>query len=358
MKISFDNPIIHEDMDIVFNAIEPESFRDTSILITGASGMIASYMVAFFMYLNTKGYGINLYLAVRNQKKANSLFGSSEFIHYIHYDASEPFAFDGPKIDFIIHAASLASPQYYGSNPVETMLPNILGLHELARFATKCKPSNFLFFSTGSVYGDVTTNADSITEDLIGTLDYLSPGNEYGESKRCGESLGLAYCREYGIKFTIARISHSYGPTMDYENDSRVFSEFVKNAINHQDIVMKSEGLQMRPFCYMTDLLIQLLSILKDGKSGEAYNVGNPYSFVTISELADIVSSLVSPPLSVKKVQRVQNGYRPSPVIISVPLNIKKVEQLCQKPTVSISEGFARTIAAIQYDINNGNNNK
>lgn len=348
MKSIIDNPVIMEDMMFIYEHVPSNKVDNSSILVTGASGMIASYFVSFLIYLvEERHYKIRIDLGVRNIKKAKELFGANgTYINYVEYDANKNNSFCR-EYDYILHAASLASPQYYGLKPVETMLPNLLGLNELL-IKSKNDGARLLFLSTGSVYGNVD-EVNVITEDMYGMLDYLSPGNVYGESKRCGEALCMSYNREYNIPVVVARIHHSYGPTMDYKNDCRVFSEFVKNVINNENIELKSDGLSKRPFCYMSDLIIQLFTILVSGDSGGVYNVGNPYEVVTIRELAECIGNLAEPKLDIIIRERNDESYCPEKIIHDTQFSIEKVEKLCNyKPTISIESGFKRTIKAIQ----------
>lgn len=350
MRITFQNPVIKGDMDYVYERISSEKINNSRFLVTGASGMIAAYIVSFLIYLaEEKQFDIIIDVAIRNKKKAFEMFGERNCINYISYDANSRNNFEN-RYDYIIHAASLASPQYYGSKPVETMLPNIVGLNELLMKA-KDDGSKMIFLSSGSVYGDVD-GVDIITEEAYGQFDYLSQGNVYGESKRCGEALCLSYHREYDLPVAIARIHHSYGPTMDYVNDNRVFSEFVKNVINHENIEMKSDGLAKRPFCYMSDLLIQLMTIIIKGNGGEIFNVGNPYELVQIRELAEIIGKIAEPELKVKMKEREDTSYCQEKIRHDTNFSIEKIQKLSgYKPTITIEEGFKRTIKAIMIDL-------
>ncbi len=248
------------------------------------------------------------------------------------------------KYDYIVHAASLASPQYYGKMPVETMLPNVIGTYELLEYAKRKKIKGFLFFSSGNVYGSVG-GVDRIKEDTKGTFDFRAIGNVYGESKRCGEALCGAYFHEYGVPVKNARIQHTYGPTLDIESDKRVFSEFVNNIVNNQDIVLKSDGSAKRAFCYITDTVAALFAILLDGEEGESYNVGNDMEYISILELAEkLVAMFPEKQLQVIRERRQDEGYSASPENRTIPVSLEKTRQLGWRPECSVEEGFGRTI--------------
>ena len=327
-----------------------EQIRTKSVYISGASGMIASYMVMFLIFLNEVfNYNIEIYAGIRKLKKATERFGdyvNRQYFHVISTDVILPVS-DEQQWDYIIHAASLASPQYYGKMPVETMLPNVVGTYELLRYASQHAVKSFLFFSSGSVYGSLS-DLNSITESSNGTFDFLSEGNEYGESKRCGEALCKAYYREYKVPTKSVRIHHTYGPTLDIEHDTRVFSEFVNNVIHDNDIVLKSDGTSKRAFCYLVDTITALFIILLNGENGESYNVGNDREYVSIRELAEIIVALYPEKnLHVISKERETYGYTASKEASLVPLDIEKVATLGWCPKYSIEEGFSRTIRSL-----------
>ncbi len=345
------NSVITEDMAYIEKTRENwDELRQKSIYVTGAAGMIASYFTMFLIYLNEiYDYQISIYAGVRNVSKAEKRFGkyvSKAYFHLVNTDVNRPVELE-QNIDYIVHAASLASPQYYGKMPVETMLPNVIGTYELLTYAIAHDVKSFLFFSSGSVYGSVT-GVETLVEDVNGKFDFLASGNVYGESKRCGEALLQAYYREYGVSTKIARIHHTYGPTLDAQNDTRVFSEFVNNILTGHDIVLKGTGTDKRAFCYLADTVAALLRIMLDGADGEIYNVGNAEEYISIIELAEtLVSLFPEKQLKVVRQQRDDMGYSASPEKRIIPLNVDKVKAIGWNPAFSVEEGFSRTIRAI-----------
>lgn len=349
------NRIIMEDMQRIDRSeISWEDFKDAGMYVTGASGMIASYFTMFLIYLNEiYDYHIQIYAGIRSGEKARRRFGNyceRNYFHLVQADVNEPVMIDG-EINYIVHAASLASPQYYGKMPVETILPNVIGTYELLKYAS-VHPSikGFLFLSSGSVYGSVS-GADDICENAVGNLDWLAPGNVYGESKRCGEALCTAYFREFRLPIKIARIHHTYGPTMDVKNDKRVFSEFANNILNDHNIVLKSNGKEQRAFCYLSDTISALLKILLKGNAGEYYNVGNSKEYISIASLAEILTGVFpEKKLSVEYQKREDPGYCPSTVTRLIPVNVDKLRALGWEAEITVEEGFLRSM---QYLIEN-----
>ena len=237
------------------------------------------------------------------------------------------------------------------------MLPNILGTNEVLRLAKDSKSKGVLFFSSGSVYGEMT-GIESVTEETLGILRYLELGNSYGESKRCGEALCNAYFHEYGVSAKCVRIHHTYGPNMDYQNDKRVFAEFVNNIVNCQNIVMKSDGSARRAFCYITDVINAIFAIIIDGENGEIYNVLNDQEYCTVKELAEQLVMLY-PEKSIEVVTKQRDAsevYCGSCVKRLIPVSNDKLKNLGWKPYVTIKDGFKRTIDYIQGETDEAEN--
>ncbi len=290
------NKIILTDMEDIFSRDMPwEDLQGKTILITGAYGMLASYMVFFLLYLREKkGIRTNIITQGKSRTKAELRFGcylDKEYFSFTDFDLTGEGWKDLPPADYVVHAAGIANPRYYQTNPVEVIEPNTIGTIQLLRYGEKCKLRSFLYFSTGDIYGRVS-NAEYITEDTVGCLDPLDIHSCYGESKRLGETACVAFFREYGVPAVIARIGHTYGPTMDVQNDPRVFASFMNCALQGRDIVLHSDGMARRPFCYIADAVAAFFLLLLRGKGGEAYNVTNTDQFLSISEAAQIIGEL------------------------------------------------------------------
>lgn len=286
--------ILYADMEEIYcQNCGWSSFHNKTVLITGAYGMLASYVTYFFIYLHEeKKINVRLILLVRSEEKLKKCIGDEprDYIEACYDSLENELAFKD-DIDFIIHAASLASPQYYATHPVDVLMPNTIGTYHLLKLAVQKKVKGFLLFSTGDIYGRVT-DKDAVGEMDYGIMDTLNIHNCYSESKRMAETMCCSFMVQYGVPVKIARIWHTYAPTMDVENDPRVFASFIKNVMHGEDIVMKSDGSGMRTFCYITDAVYGFLKILLEGQAGEAYNVCNESQFVSILELAEIISGL------------------------------------------------------------------
>jgi nucleoside-diphosphate-sugar epimerase len=342
------NYIIKEDIkQIIKSDIDWNRFSGKKILITGATGFLPAYMVETLMYLNlNSGINIQVYCLVRNIEKAKRRFATylgNKNLIFIHQDICTPIE-DIQDLRFIIHAASQASPKYFGTDPVGTLKANTIGTYNALELARKNTIESFLYFSSSEIYGDAGKN--SINELDYGYLDCNSVRACYAESKRMGENMCKSWLCQYGIKIKIVRPFHTYGPGMDL-NDGRVFADFVNNVLNDQDIVLNSNGSAKRTFCYLQDATVAFFKILLEGENGEAYNMGNPHSEISIWNLANMLVNMFPE----KKIKAIKNtnhfpsGYIQSVVSGNLP-DITKLNNLGWTPHISIEEGFRRTISS------------
>jgi len=339
--------ILQEDMEQIFSSnIKWDFLINKTVLITGANGFLPAYMVDFLMFLN-KNYFKNtkcrVIALVRNfehsQQRFENYLIESEF-SLLHQDVSEEIAIK-EKIDYIIHAASPASPKYYSSDPVGVSLPNILGTKNILELARKNNIESLLYFSSGEVYGD--TKNLHIKETDYGYLDPLDLRSCYAESKRMGESLCRSYFHQYKVPCKIIRPFHTYGPGMKLD-DGRVFADFVKNIVKNEDIVLKSEGTAERAFCYLADAVEGFFKVLLYGLNGEAYNVANSEASISIKNLAELVVTLApNKELSVKYNFVKNDKYMKSQIEKVLP-DTSKLEALGWMPKTSLAEGFKKTI--------------
>ena len=344
-----ENPIIIEDLEFISQSlIAWKELSNQVILITGCSGLIGSYLVKALIYAN-KAHNLNLKVigVYRNLKSVNSRlleYLNEPNLELILHDISKPLKDNFPKVDFIIHAASQASPIYYGVDPVGTILANSAGTEHLLNHAVKSKSKKFLFFSSGEVYGNPVYPNELIREDDYGYIDLMNVRSCYVESKRLGETMCVAWSKQYNIHVNVVRPFHTYGPGIDL-NDGRVFSDFVANAVEGNNIILKSDGLAKRPFCYISDAVIGFLMVLISGKNAEAYNVGNPEAEVYIRDLAYQIRGLF-PKLNLEvefDIKDEDDKYIKSPVLRSCP-SIDKISDIGWTPSIGIKEGFNRTV--------------
>lgn len=339
--------IIEDDLKYITNySLEWDKLRNKTVLITGASGLLPSYMVYTILYLNhKKAMNCNVIAWVRNREKAFSIFkdyvGRKDF-KIIVQDVCNKIELED-KIDFIIHAASQASPIYFNLDPVGTLNANVLGTNNMLNIARKNKVEVFLFFSSSAVYGEV--NKMYTKEDDYGYLDPTKVNSCYAESKRLGETMCISWFNQYKVPCKIVRPFHTYGPNINLNDDGRVFAYFISNIFKNQDIILKSDGSEMRAYCYIADAIVGFFTVLFNGKNGEAYNIGNPLGEISIFGLAKLLLELFPDrDLKVlKNEQMMDEKYSKNIVKRNIP-DISKVRALGWNPYYSIKEGFYRTV--------------
>lgn len=343
------NGIIKEDLQTIYESdIDWSKFYNTTILITGANGFLPAYLVEALLYLNfidnkNNVKVIGLVRNIQNAKIRFSEYLNNDHLEFIQQDVSDTIELS-INIDFIIHAASQASPKYYGVDPVGTLKANVLGTISLFEFAKKNDIKSFLYFSSGEVYGELKSEQIPVKEDVFGYLNPTNVRSCYSESKRMGENICVSYFHQFHVPAKIVRPFHTYGPGMKLD-DGRVYADFVSNVLSGQDICLKSNGLAERAFCYLTDATIGFFKVLLEGKNGEAYNIGNPNEEYSILELAEIMVSLYPEKKLqvVKRLSQDDNSYLKS-ALTRNSSNIDKMKSLNWKPVVSVNDGFKRTI--------------
>ena len=339
------NNIILEDLLEIEKEIDRYYFQNKTVLISGASGFLPAYIVDFLMFLNSKNKDqqTKIICLVRNLPKAFKRFKAhkeSSLINIIAHDVNIPFDYEF-SIDIIIHAASQASPKYYSKDPVGTLLPNVIGTNNLLQLGLIKKISSFLFFSSGEVYGQ--NENETFNEKDYGIVDPLAVRSCYAESKRMGETLCVSYAHQYKMDIKIVRPFHTYGPKMDLK-DGRVFADFVYNIVMNKNLVIKSDGKTERCYCYLKDAVIGFLMVLINGKSGNAYNIGNPNETYSVKGLAKkILETQKQTSLRLTYQEQNDRNYLRSPYSKMIP-NIYKVSKLGWKPTTTVIDGFDRTI--------------
>ena len=310
-----------------------------NILVTGATGLIGSCLVEALMMNPNRDY--HVYASGRNEKRANMRFkefANDAAFHFLKYDVMKPLNSD-VNFDFIIHAASNASPNFFAQNPVEVIKSNIDGVANLMEYGKQHGIKRFLYVSSGEVYGE--GDGRVFTEDYSGYMDCTNPRSCYPSSKRAAETLCVSYAAEYGMTVVIARPCHVYGPYFT-EQDNRVYAQFIRNVLNGEDIVMKSSGEQFRSWCYVVDCVSALLYILLKGECGEAYNIADVKSNISIRELAETIAKI-----SGRKViidvpdDDEKRGYN---VVTKSVFSTAKLESLGWQPRSNYNEGIKKTI--------------
>lgn len=348
------NKIIKDDIEkICKEALDWNYFSNKNILITGANGILPSYIVeTLLMLLYIKAITNTKIIALcRNRKKAESRFNDyleNKNLVFIYQDVCDKLEITEP-IDIIIHAASQASPKYYNIDPIGTIAPNVIGTINLLKFAKNNNIKQFIYFSSAEVYGLIKDDKP-INEFNFGHIDPMDIRSCYSESKRIGETICYSWYIQNHIPVKIIRPFHTYGPGMAL-NDGRVFADFVANILEGKDLVINSDGTAKRAFCYISDAILAYFHIILNGKFGNAFNVGNPNEEYSIKDLAEeLVKLFPQKKLKVKlNLQNKSNHSTPSSINKVLP-DISKTMSLGWTPKINIRDGFYRTI--ISFDNN------
>ena len=281
------------DIDKVSAVIpELERLAGKTIMITGAAGLICSAITdVIFRYNDTHEPIIRILAAGRWPEEMSARFGKMverEDFTFVEYDAAKTDNRLDLHADYIIHGASNAFPGMIIREPVETMLSNFSGMKYLLDYAREQGSERVLYISSSEVYGKKEEN-EPYREGQYGYIDLLNPRNSYSIGKRAAETLCASYAAEYGTESVIVRPGHIYGPTAS-AHDNRVSSAWAYAAARGEDIVMKSDGMQMRSYCYCLDCASAILKVLLSGEKGMAYNISNPESVISIRKMAEILA--------------------------------------------------------------------
>lgn len=326
-----------------------KELRNRSILITGATGLIGSSIVEQLLYLNdTQGFAIRIYAGARNVKSLENRFGQREDIQFVSYDAVKPIAF-AIDIDYLIHAASNASPELYVQQPVETMTSNFLGMYHLLEYAREHQVKRVVYISSSEVYGQ-KENDQPFMEDEYGFMDILNVRSSYGSAKRATETLCSSYAYEYDLDVMIVRPGHIYGPSAK-RTDNRISSTFVYQAISGQDLIMKSEGSQLRSYCYHLDCSSAILTVLLTGERGQSYNISNPKSIISIRQMAALIAQIADVNLRFDLPK--ESDLKQANPMENASLNSSLLESLGWSGIFDAQTGFEHTINIVRELVKN-----
>ncbi|WP_338744785.1 NAD-dependent epimerase/dehydratase family protein [Pseudomonas putida] len=337
--------VLAADLSAMLAAPLPwEALYGRHILITGASGFIGGHVVEALAWLNRSQPQANLqvYALARDLEKLRQRMPWLDIpgeLKPLIQDVADPCSLATP-VDFIIHAASPASPKDYLQRPVDTIRANTDGTRELLDLARE-KQARVLFLSSGAVYGDNPWQTEAIAEGDFGREDPLGPRACYSESKRLAETLCRAYHSQYGVDARIARISHCYGPGMRLD-DGRAICDLLADILHDRDIQLDSDGSASRPFCYVSDTVLGLFHILLRGEAGHAYNVGETQE-TSIVQLAEKMIAAAGKAGRLEVRRQARSG--PAPAARNAGhFNIDKIRALGWAPLTSLDVGLSKLL--------------
>ncbi len=347
--------IVASDVDRIIEDVTPElllsKLKDSSFLVAGATGMVGSYFIYVLDKLNQEyNANIKIYACLRNVKKLDeSLIGK---VQVVEQDVTEPFSLSG--IDYILHAASPASPLIMREHPLETNYANTLGTANLLKLKIDSPERGaILFVSSREIYGEPFPGQEFFTEGgPLGQVDHLVPRNGYAEGKKAAENMLVSANAEYGVNSKIVRLAHTYGPGMSIY-DGRVQADFLKNIMNKEDIVLKSDGSSVRTYTYISDAITAMFIVLL--KSNDTvYHNSDDQSKASIKHVADKPIDLpVSKDNGLKLVFDIDEESKKgaSSFTCGILSSDKIRNELFWVPRYSIEEGFERTIKHLQEEL-------
>lgn len=346
----YKNNLYLQDIGDVSNLDVPwEKLNNKNILISGATGLIGSFLVDVLMSKNESDLNCNVYVLSRNALKAQERFSKwigNQFLHFVSYDIQKPFVKnDIGIVDYVLHLASNTHPLQYSTDPIGTITTNIIGLQNMLDFAVEHRATRFAFASSNEIYGENRGDVELFDEDYCGYINCNTMRAGYPESKRCGEALCQAYKSQKGLDVVIPRFTRSYGPTM-LMSDTKAISQFLKKGVSGEKIVLKSAGTQYYSYTYVSDAVSGLLYVLLKGESGEAYNISDESSDIMLKDLATCIAEAVNQEVIFEIPDAIEAaGYSKA---TKARLDGHKIKKLGWSPYYDIKKGIKRTIEILK----------
>ena len=297
MKVS---AVVENDLNYICEQANSEllQLREKRVLIVGGAGFLGYYLVqslVWFNKLNNVGIKITV---LDNFKRGRpdwlDALQKEGAIEVFEADITKALDDRFPPSEFVIHAASIASPIFYRQYPIETMDANVNGLRNLLNYSLRCRDDfdanveGFLYFSTSEIYGDPSPEFIPTREEYRGFVSCTGPRACYDESKRYGETLSVNFAKVYDLEIKIARPFNNFGPGLKI-SDGRVISDFSKNILSNENIMLFSDGTPTRTFCYVADAIVGYFKVLVRGRKAESYNIGIEDPEISIREFAKMM---------------------------------------------------------------------
>ena len=358
IRLSADD-IRQADLAYIVDQLEGHLSRldGRKLLITGGAGFLGYYLVQTVLEWNDTSADDRVEVMLLDNFRRGippwlEVLGARPDLTLLTHDITDPFPDDVGPVDFVIHAAGIASPGLYRRIPIETMDANVGGLRNLLDAAVVWKqagsaPSGFLFYSSSEIYGDPTPDNIPTPETYRGNVSCTGPRACYDESKRFGETLAVNFARVHELPITIVRPFNNYGPGMKI-NDGRVIADFCRSVFGSSDIDMYSDGSPTRTFCYVADAVVGYYRALLLGSRGESYNIGTDSPEISMRNLAEAVAAagrdLFGYEGRVRLMQNPEADYLTDNPSRRCPDLTKARSQLGYAPSISLEEGIRRTL--------------
>lgn len=345
-----EQPLYRQDLQYIAALPLPwEKLHGRSLLLSGATGMIGSLLIDTLMLRHAQ-YGLhcNIYALGRNREMALQRFAycaDSPLFTFIPHDINTPLTDIEKDVDYVLHLASNTHPLAYSTDPIGTITTNVIGLYHLLEFAVEHKAKRLAFASSIEIYGENRGDTELFDEDYCGYINCNTMRAGYPESKRCAEALCQAYIRQKGLDVVIARLTRSYGPTM-LMSDTKALSQFIRKGISKEDIVLKSAGTQYYSYTHAADAVSGLLTILLQGKTGEAYNVADEASDILLKDLAATIAAASGTKVIFELPDAIEAaGYSTA---TKARLNSAKLKALGWQPRYDIATGLTSTLEILK----------
>lgn len=263
-------------------------FQNKTVCITGATGLIGSAITRAILRGNDEQeLNCTVIALVRDEKKAEVLFGGAPSLLYYRWNLQEPFPQIAECVDYVIHTACPTSSASFVESPVETISAILSGTGAMLEFCRKQSLLKVVFLSTMEVYGEID---GVVSEDQFGALDPMNVRNSYPESKRMAECLCASYSSEYDVPCCVLRLAQSFGSGVS-RADKRVFAEFANRALEGKPIVLFSDGMKKNAYLSLNDAVSAVFTVCSSGVPGEAYNAANRETYCSILEMAQFVQN-------------------------------------------------------------------
>lgn len=341
---------IQSILSIAASNIDWSKLKERSILISGATGMIGSFLVDVLLEKNNKDkMNCTVYALGRSEEKLKSRFSKhidDSHLVFLQYDIQEPLSYDNiGTVDYVVHLASNTHPFLYSTDPIGTILTNVLGVKNMLDFSVEHHATRFAFASSNEMYGENRGDVELFTEDYCGYINCNTLRAGYPESKRCGEALCQAYKTQKGLDIVIPRLTRTFGPTMSM-SDTKAASQFINKGIMGEDIVLKSAGTQYFSYTYVADAVSGLLTVLLSGENGEAYNIADESGDIMLKDFAAIVAEISGTSVVFEIPDAIEAaGYSKA---TKARLDGSKLKALGWKPQFDIRTGIEKTLEILK----------